>query len=160
MWSALALALGACIGDGSSSGPTDGLKLEISSSGGPSVGPVPIEVTLSNRSDRRMTVVRPFVSPIFVRFTVIDTAGSNVLFVGPQLKLAPLDDEDFVDLEPGGVVTGRFDLAPLFDLQAGEYTVSAEYRNPPEGPHEGGRAFTAKAGEGIVADAITIEVVP
>ena len=152
----LAFAVQACAGDESSSG----LTFEISGSGGPSVGPIPIEVALSNRSDDRITVVRPFVSPNFVRFTVLDAAGRNVLFVGPQLTLAPLEDEDFVDLEPGSSVPSQFDLAPLFDLPAGEYTVSAEYRNPPEGSHEGGRAFTAKSGEGIASDTVTIEVTP
>lgn len=45
LWPALALALAACTGDESSPVPTAGLTLEISSSGGPSAGPVPIEVT-------------------------------------------------------------------------------------------------------------------
>ena len=127
---------------------------------GGSVASVPITATLTNRSDEPMTVVRPFVSPTFVRFTLTDAEGGETPFIGPQLKLAPLEDEDFATLAPGDSVSSDFDLAALFDFTAGTVFVTAEYRNPPEGSHEGGRAFTARAGDGIDADQITLEVSP
>jgi hypothetical protein len=163
--STIAIAALACVfvlagcGSGDSAPQAAGPPIAFSLAGeGGSVASVPITVTLTNHSDEPTIVVRPFVSPTFVRFTLTEAGGEDIAFIGAQLKLAPLEDEDFTTLAPGESVSSDFDLAALFALPAGTVFVTAEYRNPPEGSHKGGRAFTAGAGDGISADRITIEV--
>ena len=153
----LLVACGSDVSPPQVSGPA--LEFVLASEGG-TVASAPITVTLTNQSVGPITVVRPFVSPNFVRFTVTDAEGGQMLFIGALMKLVPLEDDYFATLAPSESVSSDFDLAALFELAAGTVSVTAEYRNPPDGSHEGGRAFTASAGEGIDAGAITIEVSP
>mgnify|MGYP001816445019 CR=1 FL=1 len=137
-----------------STNPAGGpLAFSIESTGGSRV-----VVTLTNTGDAALTVVRPFITPNFVRFDVAGPDGAAVPFDGPYFRLAPLADEAFADLAPGASVSHTFDLAETFALPGGPLTVTAEYRNRPNGTHEGDRALTTPRGDEVGAD--PIEVTP
>lgn len=136
------------------------VMISISTDGGKVGGPTLVTVTVSNGADHPVTLVRPRWIPNFVRFTVLDSAGDPMPFYGPQVQLRPLGDEGFVLLGPGLSTSEILDLGPGYQLDAGTYTVSAEYRNPEGGSHEGGRALGFEHGEGPVSASIELVVVP
>jgi hypothetical protein len=136
------------------------LTFTVEASEASAAGPVPVTVTLTNTGDGTLTVVRPFVTPNFVRFQVTGADGTPLEFLGPYLRLEPLGDADFVDLAPGDSVTHRLDLSGGYAFTPGTYTVSAEYRNPADGSHEGGRAVTFEPGAGVLSPEVTLEVGP
>lgn len=136
------------------------VMIGISTDGGKVGGPTLVTVTLTNGADHPVTLVRPRWIPNFVRFTVLDATGDPMPFYGPQVQLRPLGDEGFVLLGPGLSTSEILDLGPGYQLDAGTYTVSAEYRNPEGGSHEGGRALGFEHGDGPVSATIELVVVP
>jgi len=151
----LALVFAAC-GGGDDSGATEpGGRLELTLT---VVEGTSIEVTVGNTSGEPMTVVRPFVTPHFVEFTVTGPDGSEVPFDGPNVRLEPLVDSDVVSLAPGGSVSVRYDLADHFTLPPGTYNVSAQYQA--EEVHLGGLAATISYDDPVIADPVEVEVAP
>ena len=61
---------------------------------------------------------------------------------------------------PGESVTEIVDIGVGFQLDAGTYRVSAEYRNPAGGSHEGTRASTFEPGAGSLSEPIEVVVTP
>lgn len=135
-----------------------GLRLELTSPGGPVGGPIPLTVTLTNGTESTVTVARPFFAGNIVAFTVEDGAGDLIPFDGPYAELEPLHDDRIATLAPGESVSHDFDLANHFMLEAGTYTVTAGYRFQP--PEEGSRVLAVAPGEGPQAAGISVEVTP
>ena len=147
------------------SSPTPGIvagqvTLDISTEGGAVGGETLVTVTLTNGTDATVTLVRPRWIPNFVKFTVIDSDGSPMPFYGPHSLLKALGEEGFVTVEPGQSTSEVLDLERGFQLDAGSYTVFAEYRNAAEGSHEGGRALIFEHGDGPVSPTIELVVAP
>jgi len=117
-----------------------------------------VTVTLTNTGDEGIKVVRPTVTPNFVLFVVTDGAGEEMQYQGTYAELKPLGPAGFVTLAPGEATSHEFDLIELYGLDAGSYEVTAEYRNPALGSHEGTSGLVFEPGEGIAAESITIEV--
>ena len=159
---ALLLVVAACGGDealpAATVAPEGGLQLELNSPGGPIGGPIPITVTLTNGTEDTVTVARPFFTGNIVSFTVEDGAGNPIPFDGPFAELEPLHDDRIATLAPGESASHDFDLAEHFMLEAGTYTVGAEYRFQP--PEEGSRVLAVAPGEGPRAAGISVEVTP
>jgi hypothetical protein len=160
---ALLLVVAACGGDEvlpAAVVSESGLLLELSSPGGPAGGPIPITVTLTltNGTTDTVTVARPFFAGNIVSFTVEGDAGNPIPFDGPFAQLEPLHDDRIASLAPGESVSNDFDLAEHFMLEAGSYTVTAEYLFQP--PIEGSRALAVAPGEGPAAAGISVEVTP
>ena len=158
---ALLLVVAACGGDEvlpAAVVSESGLLLELSSPGGPAGGPIPITVTLTNGTGDTLTVARPFFAGNIVAFTVEDGADNLIPFDGPFAELEPLHDDRIATLGPGESASHDFDLADHFMLEAGSYTVTAEYRFQP--PEEGSRALAVAPGEGPRAAGISVEVTP
>jgi hypothetical protein len=131
----------------------------LESEGGPATGPVPITVTVANRTAGFLVVLEPYFTPNLVSFTVNGREeGPALPFDGPFARLEPAGEDRFHRLAPGETVSVEFDLAEHFSLQPGEYMVVAEYRNPAGASHEGDRAITFEPGEGPTSPPITIEV--
>ncbi len=158
---ALLLVVAACGGDEAlpaAVASESGLLLGLSSPGGPSGGPIPITVTLTNGTTDTVTVARPFFAGNIVAFTVEDDAGNPISFDGPFAQLEPLHDDRIATLAPGESVSNDFDLAEHFTLEAGTYNVTAEYLFQP--PVEGSRALAVAPGEGPRAAGISVDVTP
>ncbi len=119
-----------------------------------------MRVTLTNGTSETVTLVRPTWIPNFVKFTVRDSAGTSMPFYGPQNLLRPLEADGFVTLAPGESAEEVLDLGPGFQLDPGTYLITAEYRNPAGGSHEGERAVIFEHGEGPQSEPIEAEVSP
>jgi len=147
------LTLTACSGDEAAveakSGP---LSATLSAEG------AVVTVTLTNTGDEQVKVVRPTVTPNFVLFVVTDDAGDQMQYHGKYPQLTPLDPSGFASMAPEETTSHEFDLTELYGLDAGSYEVSAEYRNPALGSHEGTSALVFEPGEGVAAEPIMIEV--
>jgi len=156
------LVVAACGGDEALPAATvaaePGLQLELTSPGGPAGGPIPITVTLTNGTGEALTVARPFFAGNIVAFTVEDGAGNPIPFNGPYAELEPLHDDRIATLGPGESASHDFDLAEHFSLEAGTYTVTAEYRYQP--PEDGSRVLAVAPGTGPEAAGISVEVTP
>lgn len=139
---------------------TGPLELLIESGGGPSSGPIPLTVSVVNRTEDTVTVVRPIFISNFISLRIHDSSGERMRFFGPHRELAPLSDGGFATLASGEGTAHEFDLHGGFDLSPGTYTVTAEYFNPSGGSHEGSRALVFELGEGPVSAEITFEVTP
>lgn len=165
-----ALALAACGGsDGDPEAPmaddagaaaNSSVALHLESDGGAPTGPIEVTAVLTNVGDEPITVVEPFVMPNLVSFRVTGPDGERVPFVGPHPELPPLEDGRFLVLEPDESTSWTFDLAAGYVLDSGTHTISAEYLNPSNAPHAGGRALVFEPGDGPEAPPIIIEVAP
>ena len=78
----LALFAGAC----SASEPAV-LSISIASDGGTAEGQIDVTVTLTNGTDRTLTLVRPTHVPNFVAFVVLDANGTRMPFYGRTFVL-------------------------------------------------------------------------
>ena len=158
----IALVASACGASEATSTPTstpdDGLVIALSTAGGTVDGPIEVTVTLTNNTDSAVTLVRPTKIPNFVGFRVTDAEGSRMPFYGPQDRLTPLGDDGFVTVAPGESTREVLDLGPGYQLDEGTYSVTAEYRNPAGGSHQGTRAIVFEPGEGPSSGSIELVV--
>ena len=136
------------------------ITMDIATEGGTVGGETLVTVTLTNGTDATVTLVRPRWIPNFVKFTIIDSDGNSMPFYGPHSLLKALGDEGFVTVEPGQSSSEVLDLERGFQLEAGTYAITAEYRNAAEGSHEGGRALIFEHGDGPTSPTIELVVAP
>ena len=136
------------------------ITLNIATEGGTVGGATLIMVTLTNGTDAPVTLVRPRWIPNFVKFTVLDEAGNPMPFYGPHSLLKALGDGGFVTLQPSQSTSEMLDLEPGYQLDAGTYRVSAEYRNAAEGSHDGGRALIFEHGDGPTTSSVELVMAP
>lgn len=117
-----------------------------------------VTATLANGSTEPVRVVRPTVTPNFIVFIVEDADGNEFPYRGTYPQLRPLSEDGFADLEPGDATSVAFDLIDLYPLAPGSYQVTAEYRNPARGSHEGTSAVVYEPGAGLPAGPVEITV--
>ena len=157
---AIAVVVSACSNSEPTATQDEGLNLALSTGGGTVDGPIEVAVTLTNNTDSTVTLVRPTTIPNFVGFKVTDANGERMPFYGPHRRLVPLGDDGFVTLGPSESTSEILDLGPGYQLDEGTYTVTAEYRNPAGGSHEGTRAVVFEPGEGLGSPSVELVVSP
>lgn len=145
---------------GCSGGDSRDLSISITANGGSAEGPLEVTVTLTNGTEESLTLVRPTFIPNFVAFEVLDADGNLMPFYGPHLRLVPLGDDGFVTLAPGESTTEVLDIGEGYQLDAGTYLVTADYRNPAGGSHEGTKAVVIEPGDGPFSVQIEVVVTP
>ena len=145
----------------SDDGAADGLPLrvtlEIDGSAFDAGEAIAATVTLTNRSDETLTVLRPFRVPSPVIFIVIDADGKEAGYEGLFGDRKPHAADRFVELEPGNATDGEFNLADGYYLPAGEYTVIARYSNADDGADHGLAALLT-GDDDFDSTPVTIEV--
>ena len=136
------------------------VTLDLAQASVKSGGPIPIVVRLSNDSDETITVVWPLVIPPLVYITIEDANGFQLPFLGPSADTREFDREKFVELASGASVEAAYDLAGLFPLRPGAYTVQAEYVNLDDGARFDLNALVNPRDAGVFSNRVELTVEP